>query len=354
MAVTKQTYNINAGFTSVDVANALRSALIAAGLMTEWFDSFTISGNRICRVLRIVHDPTKTYGTCFYYFVIENGGLTVALATNGWDTTAPAPINVPSGTQYLDWHTLPANMTGDSILGGGTVLFTYSTTSNLALDRFTSGSDTKQSWFVLRQTASLTRSEPFAFLHEDMALHPWVDLDEGCISGLSRVDAAASNRAGVINFRIEENLRRCLAIGSGLRGATTASNGLSSYHTLGYNAYTYIGLGSASDSANSGNWPAVINGALTGGTVLPVGRNSVNPEYASDYVPVMSNIPWSLWTPTRLADDFGVYMRYDANDIAQGDRFIVSAAVNEWEVLDFANNTVLNDGASPSFLARII
>ena len=82
MAVTKQTYNINAGFTSVDVANALRSALIAAGLMTEWFDSFTISGNRICRVLRIVHDPTKTYGTCFYYFVIENGGLTCPPSPN--------------------------------------------------------------------------------------------------------------------------------------------------------------------------------------------------------------------------------------------------------------------------------
>jgi len=78
MAVTKQTYNINAGFTSVDVATALRSALIDAGLMTEWFDSFTISGNTICRVLQIIHDPTKTYGTCFYYFTIDNSGIAVA------------------------------------------------------------------------------------------------------------------------------------------------------------------------------------------------------------------------------------------------------------------------------------
>jgi hypothetical protein len=47
-------------------------------------------------------------------------------------------------------------------------------------------------------------------------------------------------------------------------------------------------------------------------------------------------------------------MRYDANDIALGDRFVVQAATNEWQVLDFANNAVLNDGASASFLARII
>jgi hypothetical protein len=43
MAVTKQEYLMTAGFTSASVANALRSALIDAGLMTEWFDSFTIS-----------------------------------------------------------------------------------------------------------------------------------------------------------------------------------------------------------------------------------------------------------------------------------------------------------------------
>lgn len=336
---------MTAGFTSASVANALRSALIDAGLMTEWFDSFTISGDKICRVLQIVHDPTKTYGTCFYYFIIDNGGIAVALATNGWDATAPEPINVPTGTQYLDWHTLPANSSVSQFTG--TVLFNYSTTSNLALDRFTSGSDTKQSWFVFRQTSTVTRSRPFAFLHKDMALHSWLDLSKGCISGLTRLTAYANNKAGLVNFQINENLRRCLSIGSALRGAT---GGLS-YHGQQYNAYSYFGAGSsAGASDNFPNWTA----SNCAATPLPVGRNSANPAYTSDYVPVCSNIPWNLWTPTRLADDFGVYMHYSANDIALGDRFVVQAATNEWQVLDFANNAVLNDGASASFLARII
>jgi hypothetical protein len=344
MAVTKQAYSISSGFTSTDVATALRSALIDAGLMTEWFDSFTISGDKICRVLQIIHDPTKTYGTCFYYFTIDNTGIAVALATNGWDATTPAPINVPTGTQYLDWHTLPANSSVGQFTG--TVLFTYSTTSNLVLDRFTSGSDTKQSWFVFKQTSTVTRSRPFSFLHKDMALHSWIDLSKGCISGLTRLTAYTSNRAGMVNFQIEENLRRCLGIGSALRGATSWVF----YHGQRYNAYCYFGAGSEVDGSNFPTWTA----SNCAATPLPVGRNSANPAYTSDYVPVCSNIPWSLWTPTRLADDFGIYMRYDANDIALGDRFVVQAAVNEWQVLDFANNAVLNDGASASFLARII
>jgi hypothetical protein len=344
MAVTKQTYSISSGFTSADVATALRSALIDAGLMTEWFDSFTISGDKICRVLQIIHDPTKTYGTCFYYFTIDNGGIAVALATNGWDATTPAPINIPTGTQYLDWHTLPANSGVSQFTG--TVLFNYSTTSNLALDRFTSGSDTKQSWFVFRQTSAVTRSRPFAFLHKDMALHSWLDLSKGCISGLTRLTAYANNRAGLVNFQIDENLRRCLSIGSVLRGATNGFN----YHGQQYNVYSYFGAGSEAGGNNVPSWTA----SNCASTPLPVGKNSANPAYTSDYVPVCSNIPWNLWTPTRLADDFGIYMRYDANDIALGDRFVVQATVNEWEVLDFANNAVLNDGASASFLARTI
>ncbi len=344
MAVTKQTYSISSGFANTDVASALRSALIDAGLMTEWYDSFTSSGSTICRVLRIIHDPTKTYGTCFYYFIIANSGITVALATNGWDATTPAPINIPTGTQYLDWHTLPAE-SGLS-QSTGTILFTYSTTSNLALDRFTSGSDTKQSWFVFRQASTVTRSRPFAFLHKDMALHSWIDLSKGCISGLTRLTAHTPNRAGVVNFQIDENLRRCLSIGSALRGVT---NGFS-YHGQQYNAYSYFGAGSEALGTNFPAWKE--NNCAA--TPLPVGRNSANPAYTSDYVPVCSNMPWNLWTPTRLADDFGIYMRYDANDIALGDRFVVQAAVNEWEVLDFANNPILNNGASASFLARII
>jgi hypothetical protein len=114
MPVTKQTYAINAGFTGASVVTALRSALIDAGLMTEWHDSFSQSGNRNFRVLRIQHDAAKAYGTNFYVFVCDDSGISVSMATGGWKETGTAPINIPTGVQYLDWHTLPVDTTANA------------------------------------------------------------------------------------------------------------------------------------------------------------------------------------------------------------------------------------------------
>ena len=353
MAVTKQTYSMSAGFTRVDVANALRSALIDAGLMTDWYDSFSPSGSMECRVLRIQHDSTKTYGDSFYYFNITNSDIGVALATNGWKITGTAPINIPTGTQYLDWHTLPASATPSSLSYYSTHLLSYSAVSNFFLDRYTSGDDSKQSWFTFRQPSSLGRSQPFSFLHKDTSLHSWIDLNKGCISGLCFARAAVSIRAGIIRFTIEENLRRCLSFGNSLRGFAELL-GSSRFHAASLNLYSYIGVGSQTNSPDN-NYPGSFSGTNPGAAIpLPVGRNYVNSEYVTDYVPICTNLPWSYYTPTRLANDFGIYMHYAANDIALGDRFIVQSTINEWEVLNFANNTNVTDGASASFLARII
>lgn len=355
MAVTKQTYTMNAGFTGVDVATALRQAFIDAGLMTEWYDTFSHTSNRNFRVLRIQHDATKTYGTNFYSFVIDNGAIGVSMATNGWKISGTAPLNVPTGTQYLDWHALPVDTT-TSLARTQTPITTWSTTSNFFLDRYTSGDDSKQSWFVFRQPSTLGRSRPFTILHKNTVLHSWLDLSKGCISGFYDIRAAVVNRSGHISFQIGENLRRCLSIGTALRGVTTTL-GDGTYHQAQINAYSYYGQGSASNDFGgnqTSNYGGQGFGNVGSGTPLPVGRNYNNPEYTTDYVPICTNVPWNFWTPTRLANDFGVYMHYAANDIALGDRFVVQSAVNEWEVLNFANNANVTDGASPSFLARII
>jgi hypothetical protein len=345
--VTKQTYTLNAGYTRANMADAMRSAFIDAGLMTEWHDSFTISSGVMsgspCRVMEIPHDATKAYGTAFYYFVFDTG-VYVALAT-GWRKTGTAPLQVPDGTQYLDYFVLPA---GISNISSQLTRFgpTFSTTSNLFLDRFTSGEDPKQSWFLFRQPANLTRSSPFSFLHKDTTLHPWLDLSKGCISGLSTVETATSNRAGYTFFAIPQALRRCLSFGSALRDSADGAD----YSAMNIYPYSYVGAGSASNQGSSN-----LRGWNNAGARIPVpiGRNYVNSAFASDYVPIISNIPWNYYTPTRLANDLGVYMNYASNSIALGDRFIVQSAINEWEVLNFANNTVLTDGASATFLARI-
>ena len=347
MPVTKQTYTINSGFTRTEVATALRSALIDAGLMTEWYDSFASGSSKLCRVLRIEHDSTKTFGTCFHYFAINDGAIGVALATNGWSG------NVPTGAQYLDWHRLPVEA-----FPGESRIFDYSTSSNLVLTRFTSQLDPKQSWFVFSQTVSgtTTRSKPFSFLHKDTALHSWLDLSKGCISGFTTVDAYAGQTPpgpGYLNFKIEENLRRCLSIGYALRGST----GGAFFHNLSLNTNCYYGLGMNSNDESGLNWLA--RGNAQGGTPLPIGRNAANPAYSTDYTPICNNVPWNLWTPTRLANDFGLYIQYntaapDVNVIALGTKIIVQSTVNEWEVLQFFNNSALIVGATPMFLARVI
>lgn len=349
MPATKQIYAISAP-TRTEVATALRSALIDAGLMTEWYDSFASGGDKLCRVLRIEHDSTKTFGTCFYYFTINDSGISVALATNGWSG------NAPTGSRYLDWHTLPASV-NPNFGGESTNIFNYAAGSNLVLNRFTSQLDPKQSWFVFSQTISgtTTRSKPFSFLHKDTALHSWLDLSKGCISGFTTVSAQANGYVGRINLSIEENLRRCLSIGSALRGTNTPG-----FHGAGINTNCYYGVGMTPDDQFYSNIPG--EGRSPGGasgTPLPIGRNAANPAYSTDYTPICSNLPWNLWTPTRLANDFGLYAQYntaapDVNVIALGTKIIVQNTVNEWETLQFANSSNLISGATPMFLARVI
>jgi hypothetical protein len=347
MAVTKQTYTATATWTPEQLADLFRDAFIDAGLMTAWHAEFATSSNRV-RVLKIEHDNTKAFGSTFYYFVFRIGspqltspGVSIA---SGWDTST----NLPTGTQFLDYHILPASVVDDddaTILPASSVF----STSNISLDRFTSAGDTKQSWFVLRQ--GITISSPFAFLHKNTVLHPWLDLDKGIVNGLVTIDASVNNRQGFVNFQLEENIRRCLLTGTALRGETeTGSSGSTIFHNIAFRTHCYTGLGSQADSTFLNESSSSIGGAV----ILPVAKSSANPAFTADYVPICSSLPWSPFTPTLLANDFGIYMHYADNTIVHGDKFIVEAGVNEWEVLRFANNIVVVDGASPAFLARVV
>lgn len=347
MPIAKQTYAVNAPWTATDLAAAMRTALIDAGLMTDWHDSFVIS-DRQYRVMRIQHNAAKVYGSSFYCFIFDNTNTRPGVAlSSGWNPSGVPPINVPTGTQFLDYHNPPSSMSGGSDTQSR-LSEALSKTSNLFIDRFTSAEDAKQSWFVIRQP--LTLSEPFSFLHKDTTLHSWLDLDKGIVNGFSTVKCSVSDRMGYVGFRLQENLRRSLLIGAALRGNTEGFG--SRWHRIEYNTHTYVGVGSSASGSNFGL--SISGGSFGAAVALPVGKNSANPAYVNDYSPICTNLPWSPWTPTRLANDFGLYMHYPDNSTAYGDRFVVQAALNEWEVTGFANNTVVADGASPSFLARVV
>jgi hypothetical protein len=349
MAVTKQTYTAeaNPSWSDSDLVNLIRDAFIDAGLMTAWHDEFTVGAYTV-RVMKIEHDATKAFGTSYYYFAQQTASAMGVAIASGWD----AATDRPTGDQFIDYHLFPANFGALSASRGATNLIGASplTTSSIFLDRYTSAVDNKQSWFVFRQGANI--STPFTILHKDTVLHPWLDLDKGIISGCSTVVATAYNRQGYVDFRLQENIRRCLLIGHALRGDTVlATSGASgSYHAINLRTHSYCGLGSQS-SQTSLNYSSPVNG---GAVILPVGRNSVNPAFLADYVPICTNLPWSPFTPTLLADDFGIYMHYADNTTAYGDKFIAQAGVNEWETLQFANNSNVVDGASPAFLARVV
>jgi len=348
MAVTKQIYTAASGYTASDFANIFRSALIDAGLMLAWHDEFT-QGSFEFRVLRVQHDPSKSYGSSFYTFVFGTNGVGVSLAS-GWSTAS----DQPTGTQYFDYHVLPPAVTSVSLNDYLTLLLdaNISNASAVYLDRYTSQADSKQSWFVLRQ--GLTRSRPFTIVHSGTVLHSWLDLDKGIISGFQTVGAICDSRMGFVSFSLQENIRRCLLTGTALRGHSTPG---ARFHAVNYRTHCYVGIGSESANPQSNLGGSIAGSPSTGyaaAVALPVGKNAANPAYSVDYVPACSDLPWSPFTPTRLAADFAVYMHYADNTIAYGDKFIQQAGINEWEVLAFANNAVANDGASAAFLARVI
>lgn len=346
MAVTKQTYSANAGWAPSALADMFRDAFIDAGLMTAWHDSFTQS-TTLFRVLKIEHDNTKTYGSSFYSFSFNTFNRVGFTLASGWNPSGTPPVNVPTGTQYLDYLALPANINAGN--AGTNILSSISNTSNVFLDRYTSGSDNKQSWFVLRglSGSSGIKSVPFAILHKNTALHSWLDLNKGMITGFAKAITRVQNRAGYVNFSITEFLRRCLLYGAAFRGAAFG------FEDREFNTHCYFGVGNQNNSS-SDNLFSGANTSNGAGVALPVGRSSANPAFVTDYVPICTELPWSPWTPTLLANDFGVYMHYADNTVAYGDRFIVQSGLNEWQVLDFANNANVLDGASATFLARIV
>jgi hypothetical protein len=344
MAVTKQTYTASATWTAANVADAFEDAFIDAGLMTAWHDSFA-NGAFENRVLEVEYDGTKTYGTCYYWFIFTIDGVFVSIAS-GWNTGT----NVPSGTAFVDYFATTTNTTTNHF----TLIGSLSTATAVEIVRYTSAVNTDYSWFSVRNGSTPV---PFTIAPASATLATWIDLDKvlfhHILWGRTGVTSPTNNCGAFVEFLNLFWLRRSFHCGGALRGATAISR----FRDVQLSMLTY-GMTGNSNNATA-NWDGLtrstISTSLSAGTpvLLPYGFNNTNTAYATDYAPVINGYTYSNYTTNSMPADFGLFFNFGTTAFAFSDRIIVSAGVEEWEVYGFANNTSA-DSASSLIVARVV
>jgi hypothetical protein len=332
MTVTKETYTAAATWTASQLATLFEDAFIDAGLMTAWFDSF-LSGTVENRVLEITYNGAKTYGKAYYWFMFTTSSVNLSVVS-GWD----AATDVPTGTQYLDFYSTATNTTGnhDSIATG------LATGTAAELVRYT---DSGYSWFAFRNGPTPV---PFFIAPAATGVAPWIDMDKvffhHFIFGATTVTSATATSVATVDFRSAGMMRRSYH-GQGInRGVTFLSSYIRRVHTLGYAA-------GGNTSNVSTNYAET---AIAGRNVLvPYGFNNTNTGYSSNSFPVVKGYTYSNYTTSNMPADFGIFFNYGTTSFAFGDRIVVSAGVEEWEIYGFANNTAA-DNASALIVARVV
>jgi hypothetical protein len=325
MAVTKQTYTASATWTASQLADIFQSAFIDAGLMASWHDSFL---NTVENRVLVVDYGTGTYDKTYYWFMFTTTGVFYA-NTSGWT----AASDVPSGTQYLDYFATTTNATTNHVQ-----LLALSTSTTVTLTRYTSGNHT---FFVLRSGASYYT---FGIDHAAVSLQSWVDLSKGYHNGMVRASAATvASITGSIRFSTPFRCRRSILDGCINLGSTTLGTNYSDEQCT--MQYSYL----AAVSNNASN-TAVAAGDV--GFLLPYVSSTGNPAYSTDFNPVFTGIRHLSTVAANLPADFGITASRTNNTNAIQDTLTVSAGVEVWEVLAFANGAGTAGQASPLFLAR--
>jgi hypothetical protein len=320
----------------------MKDAFIDAGLMTDWYASF-LSGTIENRVLEVVYDGDKTYGTTYYWFMFTTSAIGVAI-TSGWNSST----NVPVGTQYLDFYSTATNTIANHVSFAGTL----STGTELQIVRYTSSLEQDISWFVIRNGSTPI---PFHIAPASTVLANWLNLDRVLFHHFTRSSLGVSSTVaasyGFITFRSDYMLRRSYCSGGSLHNRTAVA-GYLDFVPLS----SYTSPGNASN--NTGNYISSVHtlsaNIIRSSTVIaPYGFTNTNPVYTDDYTPVMFSYSLSPYIRTDMPNDMAIHFAYTTTSIAYGDRIVVTAGIEEWEVLSFANTT-LDTTAAPVLLARVV
>ena len=338
MAVTKSIHAIVAPWNSSQVADAFKDAFIAAGLMTEWYDSFTSGGDNH-RILEGVYDNSKTYGKCYYHFYFHSAGINYKVCA-GWDAVNHYPKGPTDvGTQKYDWIDDSSASSSVNSTGHSYFILSLTDTINCSLTRYTSGD---RSFFTLRSSTSY---QTFTIDPPSTTFRTWYQnaLVGGFHTGLW---FPQNNGNTGINFTNYNRTKRCLFGGGGARAAQAWLNSAIVIVSYGFqNMNTSAGLGNYYGSFDNIS------------VALPHWYGAdMNNGVLSDFLPVFNGIrPGSIYTQD-LPDDFGIggVRGSISNSITIQDTFVVTAGIEEYEVLAFRNSGSTSGAVAPLFLARTV
>jgi hypothetical protein len=348
MVCTKETYTLTAPWTTTQFMDLLGSAFEDAGLMTAWHNVFT-NGSIRHAILEVTYDASATFGKCYYWFNTDGSTLRLNLAT-GWSQAN----NQPVGTQWLDFSQPIANM---NAMSGYTVIDNMSINTTFNLTRYTSGLNNTHSHFLLQSSATVFRT--FSIGHPSHNVAPWIDMGKNLFHAFLIPVPSVPQGFGFgnsIGFSSVGAIRRSYGVGVVLRGDIN-NRAANIFRTVA----SYAGYGKASNNVLSNananeisSWSALIpRFALT----LPVAsaQPDANPAYSSDHNPVCTGMPYSFEQPgSALPADIGIVQHFANNNLKPLDRFIVTAGVEEWEIIHVINNSTANSGLTLALAARVV
>lgn len=317
MAVTKEVYTASATWTAITNAAIFEDAFIDAGLMTAWYDSFTSSGLEH-RILEVVYDASKTYGTTYYWFIFNTSNVYLQTA-GSWDAVG----HVPSGTALLDYF----STTTTSVANHNTLSpTTLSTSTQATLTRYTSSIETGCTWFLYKNG---TNTITFSIPSPSFGPASWVDLDYYLYNFIPFASSFTSAGAARLTFEHWAcNLRTSILGASFLRGLTS-----STAYKLTFGISSFFAGGNQSGSTN--NYPN--NTSLERGVFIPVSMANTNSNLSSNYQPVFTGPPINPYTANQPAE-FGVTLQYDITSASEGDTYVVSSGVEEYEIIKKAGS----------------
>lgn len=371
MVASKQAYTVSAPWLNFNLADQFEQAFIDAGLMDDWFDSFeTGSGSTSAertqhRIIRIVYDANKKYGTLFHWFCFEPSGRMGYAYVHQWDSASNQALGVYGKERLRETFNMIDPNNGYS-QGTHRVFATQVLSTTSTLTRYTSGVESQFSMFLLKGGNNF---QTFFLMPPGTRFQPYIDLDLNSCGGL--VAPLLSNQSntsasqvmptvefghffhyennifaygysdltsdGLMDWRIAYAFERGVSYALAGRGTDGGANPTRSAHATAENGKVINIIGS-----NGSFW-----------ITLPSELAVNNPDRNADATPVFADLPYSIYVIDRLPIDFGLAGHFTNNTMEVQDIFQVTAGVEEWEILANSNFTDVRN-PSTMILARVV